>query len=281
MIQGSCLCGAVNWEILIPVGNVVLCHCSQCRRHQGSFGAPIINHISSTQVKNLSNLCWFRSSEEGERGYCKKCGSKMFWREVGSDKLYPNAGTARPDSSLEIEKHIFTDSKGDYYNIPPGLPCYAASSQGAAPVTKISAKAPLQNLPQHRGRCLCGKIHFVVTGKMRPVVYCHCGQCLTWHGFYPGYSAARKDQITLHGEEYLEWYRSSDAARRGFCKECGSSLFWQSDKKDFTSITAGSLDAPTDLEEGWHIFVKDKPAWYRLNDGLRTFEGTTPQNAQF
>ena len=66
----------------------------------------------------------------------------------------------------------------------------------------------------------------------------------------------------------LAWYRSSDAAERGFCRVCGSSLFWRADRRDHVSIAAGSLDDSSGLRLAEHIFVADKAGYYELADGL-------------
>ena len=80
--------------------------------------------------------------------------------------------------------------------------------------------------PRATGGCLCGAIRYAVRGPLRPVVNCHCGQCLRWHGNFGAYSAADWDDVTVAGRRHLKWYDSSSFARRGFCRRCGSSLFW-------------------------------------------------------
>ena len=281
-VKGSCLCGAVSWRAPLRNKEVFFCHCSQCRRHHGSIGAYISSSIPSELVKMQDNIRWYNSSPEGERGFCVICGSKLFWRKKGSETLYPDAGSLDGENNmLHPKSHIFVGSKGDYYDITDHLPCYEAQSTNSIAEHVPAKKEPQHEKTIHRGRCLCGKVHFTITGQMRPIVYCHCGQCRHSHGHYPGYSAARQSQMKLEGEENIQWYRSSPGAQRGFCHHCGSSLFWQADKEDFISITAGCMDMPTDLKEGWHIYIKDKADWYSLTDGLLTFPGTTPSNAQF
>ena len=70
----------------------------------------------------------------------------------------------------------------------------------------------------------------------------------------------------------LKWYRASDVARRGFCGECGSTLFWRRNGADHIAIAAGSLDGETGLATAAHIFVADKGDYYRLDDNLPQFE---------
>jgi hypothetical protein len=74
----------------------------------------------------------------------------------------------------------------------------------------------------------------------------------------------------------LRWIRSrgSDAgARRGFCVECGSSLFWEAPGRETISIAAGTLDGPTGLRLAGHSYVSQAADYYELpDDGLPRHE---------
>lgn len=118
------------------------------------------------------------------------------------------------------------------------------------------------------GSCLCKGIQFEVRGELRPVVYCHCKQCRRTSGHFVAATACAIDDLDLQVKETLTWFRSSDTATRGFCRECGSSLFWQGDGKDYVAIMAGSLAGPTGLRAKQHIFVADAGDYYELNDDL-------------
>ncbi len=80
-------------------------------------------------------------------------------------------------------------------------------------------------------------------------------------------SAASAD-LTLVSSGTLQWYRSSPAAERGFCRVCGSNLFWRPDGEGRTAITAGTLDSPTGIKLAEHIFVADKGDYYPIDDDL-------------
>ncbi len=73
--------------------------------------------------------------------------------------------------------------------------------------------------------------------------------------------------LTFLEDEGLEWYASSTFAKRGFCKACGSSLFYRMNNEDGIGIAAGCLDDTTGLEVGKHIFVADKGSYYEIADG--------------
>ncbi|TPL08463.1 GFA family protein [Mesorhizobium sp. B2-4-14] len=128
----------------------------------------------------------------------------------------------------------------------------------------------------HQGSCLCKAVRFRTRGALRGVVYCHCSQCRKQSGhFYAATNVADAD-IVIEGAENITWYEASDFARRGFCKVCGSVLFWKPRDRDYISVLAGSFDKPTDLKGEYHIFVGDKGDYYSIHDGLPQFEKSTP-----
>lgn len=72
----------------------------------------------------------------------------------------------------------------------------------------------------------------------------------------------------MQGEENVGWFASSEKVRRGFCRTCGSSLFWDPIGKDKIAVAMGAFDAPTGVSLGIHIFVAEKGDYYEIVDGL-------------
>ena len=78
-----------------------------------------------------------------------------------------------------------------------------------------------------------------------------------------------RNDFRLTGEGALAWYDSSAKAKRGFCRTCGSSLFWQGTARDAIDIAAGAFDQPSGLRTTAHIYVADKADYYDITDGLK------------
>ena len=117
------------------------------------------------------------------------------------------------------------------------------------------------------GGCACGAVRYEVRGPLRAVVMCHCSQCRRMTGHFMAATAARHADFGLLAETGLTWYESSAEARRGFCRQCGSTLFWQGAGRDYLSIAAGTLDDSSGLRIACHIFTADKGAYYEIADG--------------
>lgn len=116
------------------------------------------------------------------------------------------------------------------------------------------------------GSCLCGAVKFEAEN-LRNVLACHCRQCRKTTGNYMSATAATDADLKMIETRGLKWYRSSDAAKRGFCGECGSVLFWKGDGKDYTAIAAGSIDGKTELKLEGHIFCDDAGDYYEISGG--------------
>ena len=117
------------------------------------------------------------------------------------------------------------------------------------------------------GSCLCGAVTYEVYGPLRDVVACHCEQCRKQTGTYMSATAAKDTDFKIAEDRGLKWYHSSEGARRGFCAECGSVLFWKGEGRDYTSITAGSLDGASGLKLAGHIFCDSAGDYYEIAGG--------------
>ena len=113
------------------------------------------------------------------------------------------------------------------------------------------------------GACLCGGVRYRVTGPLREVVFCHCSRCRRTHGHFAAYTACEREHLELVEERSLRWHEL-DGSRRGFCSECGASVFWERDGRSAISVAAGTVDAPTCLRPGRHIFTEDASDYYEL-----------------
>lgn len=131
------------------------------------------------------------------------------------------------------------------------------------------------NEENHSGACLCGAVRFRTRGPLRGVVYCHCSQCRKQTGHYYAATNVSDDRLAIDGEASLTWYAASPDALRGFCRVCGSALFWKRNGSDVTSVLAGAFDTPTGLAGAVHIFVADKGDYYGIDDDLPQFEGSS------
>lgn len=120
----------------------------------------------------------------------------------------------------------------------------------------------------HRGSCLCGAVRFEVHATLKQPDACHCTQCRKQSGHVWASTDVSRASLTVHGEDHVTWFQSSEKVRRGFCSACGSFLFWDPLHRDSLAIAMGAFDKPTDTTLAMHIYVADKGDYYDIADGL-------------
>ena len=122
MHGGSCLCGAVSFEVEGDLPGPDACHCSQCRKQSGHFWASTDVARTAVTIHGADHVTWFRSSEKVRRGFCSTCGSVLFWDPIHRDTIGIAMGAFERPTNTRLAIHIHVADKGDYYDISDGLP---------------------------------------------------------------------------------------------------------------------------------------------------------------
>lgn len=128
-MKGQCLCGAVTFSGEPDrERGITPCHCGQCRRWAGGGPFMSVRCIGGVDLESGAALGWFASSSFGERGYCKTCGSSLFWRATGEPRDWAINVSALPENhGLTIIKHIWADDQPDWYAFADEAPRMTAA----------------------------------------------------------------------------------------------------------------------------------------------------------
>lgn len=119
-MKGSCLCGAVTFTAPDDPKGASVCHCTLCRKQSGHTWSSA--YAAEAEIRITGEVRWFAASPTAKRGFCPICGSFLFWKRHDEDTLSFSLGAIDGPTGLKLEKHIFTRSKGDYYDIADGVP---------------------------------------------------------------------------------------------------------------------------------------------------------------
>ena len=125
MHKGSCLCGAIAFEVDGRLGTADACHCVQCRKWTGHFLASTDVARSALTIRRAENLSWHLSSEKVRRGFCAKCGSSLFFDPIDQKKydwIGISMGAFDTSTETKLALHIYVAEKGDYYDLDDNLP---------------------------------------------------------------------------------------------------------------------------------------------------------------
>ena len=122
MHKGSCVCGAVRFEVAAELPRPDACHCVQCRKQSGHFFASTDVPRSALTIHGAEHVTWYRSSEKVRRGFCATCGASLFWDPVQRDGIGVAMGAFDTPTATRLGMHIFVAEKGDHYDIGDDLP---------------------------------------------------------------------------------------------------------------------------------------------------------------
>lgn len=112
-----------------------------------------------------------------------------------------------------------------------------------------------------QGQCLCGQVRFEAEQASQHTGACHCGMCIKWGGG-PLLAVDCGSSVQFTGEESITRYNSSEWAERGFCKHCGTHLFYHLKGIDRYTIPAGLFDDQSGFQMSHQIFIDKKPEHY-------------------
>jgi hypothetical protein len=141
------------------------------------------------------------------------------------------------------------------------------ASSRVAPYADLSHSRRVTEVSHHEGRCLCGSVRYAVSGPLRPVLDCHCERCRRFTGHYLAATSAAGTDVAIEDPTHqLTWY-PVPGAEYGFCRTCGSSLFWRAESSpDVLSIGAGTLEPPTGLVTEAAIWVSHASDYFTRQD---------------
>jgi hypothetical protein len=109
------------------------------------------------------------------------------------------------------------------------------------------------------GQCLCGAVR-VSADVSAEVGACQWTFCRRWGG--PLLAVESHGEVDFAGAEHIGVFGSSDWAERGFCKRCGSHLFYRLKEGGLHALPVGLFGDGERWEFAQEIFIDEKPAFY-------------------
>lgn len=107
------MCGAVRFSVPSNPGKVLACHCAMCRRWcSGPFFA--VSCGADMRFESDAAIGLVASSDWAERGFCKRCGSSLFYRLRGSGEHQMAAGLFDDQTGFELRLQVFADEAQGY-----------------------------------------------------------------------------------------------------------------------------------------------------------------------
>ena len=118
--SGSCLCGGIRYRVRGELGAMVVCHCSRCRKANGSAFQAVVPIATAgfELLEGAELLAGYESSPGVHRMFCRRCASPLYSRRDAMPELLRlRVGSLDTPLSAGPAMHIFVGSKADWYEI--------------------------------------------------------------------------------------------------------------------------------------------------------------------
>jgi hypothetical protein len=139
---GGCQCGAVRYRVTGALGSAGICHCRMCQRAAGNAFAPL---VTARGVVWQGEPARWASSNIAERGFCARCGTPLFLRDLDrDDEVELMIGTLDDPGLTPPDHHYGVESRVPWLKLADGLPEYRTGGRpGEAPVNVVSHQHPV------------------------------------------------------------------------------------------------------------------------------------------
>lgn len=131
LLSGSCLCGAVRYEVPDAFGYAAICHCSQCRRATDAAAKPFAG-IEAAQLRLVAGSDELLRYGDGVNYdiHCARCGSLLYSIVREGAFAHITLGTLLDEPTIRPTEHIFAGSKAGWETIADDLPQYEGHAVG-------------------------------------------------------------------------------------------------------------------------------------------------------
>lgn len=129
MIIGGCLCNGVRYEYDGDIEEISLCHCSMCRKAQGSAYVAVspVETARLRIIRGQELLKEYRAVPCKARVFCMTCGSPIYsLRDDLPEVRRLRLGTVETPFSCRNAYHTHVDSKAAWEVLADDLPQYPA-----------------------------------------------------------------------------------------------------------------------------------------------------------
>jgi hypothetical protein len=125
-LKGSCLCGAVQYQVRDEFVYSLICHCSQCRRATGAASKPFAGIERGKLSLTQGGEAVMRYGDDLTHDvHCARCGSLLFSNIGTGPYVHVTLGTLVDEPSVRPTAHIFVGSKAGWDHITDRLPQFA------------------------------------------------------------------------------------------------------------------------------------------------------------
>ena len=133
MVEGSCLCGAIKYNVELIADKIFNCHCQFCRKAHGADYVTLALAKATTLTIQDSDgvLKEHKNDIGGYRAFCANCGTRLM--NYAPDKnLYFSVTMSTIDSPINYKPiaHVNTESKANWCTLHDDIPSFKSLPEG-------------------------------------------------------------------------------------------------------------------------------------------------------
>lgn len=148
--SGGCQCGAVRYHILTRPTQPYICHCRMCQKQFGNFFAAFVDVGKQDFRLTRGEISYFKSSDEGERGFCQACGTPLTYNYATLPRITVSIGSFDRHSELRPEFQYGVEAREPWFEDLPNLPsAETGEGDGASTYTPTALEKIRQSSHQH------------------------------------------------------------------------------------------------------------------------------------
>ena len=138
-VTGGCQCGAVRYWVAGALGSAGICHCRMCQRAAGNVFAPL---VTARGVDWQGETARWASSDIAERGFCPRCGTPLFMRNLDAEEgeFELMIGTLDDPGAAPPDHHYGIESRVAWLKLADGLPGYETGAKPGEQLPSIASK---------------------------------------------------------------------------------------------------------------------------------------------
>ena len=114
----QCLCGKVNYNVILDNLDFSICHCSMCRKNTGGTGFSYFYTYCQPNFSSSDFLSTYNAQNIAERVFCNQCGTLLYYRHFESNGYCIPIGVVDnlSEEKVKLVSEWYYQDKPSYYD---------------------------------------------------------------------------------------------------------------------------------------------------------------------
>jgi hypothetical protein len=148
-MSGGCQCGAVRYTAEVWLPSAHLCHCRMCQKAVGNYFEALVGADNGTLKWTRGKPSAFMSSAHVERGFCSRCGTPLYYRDVTAGHTSFTIGSLDHPEQVRPMSHDGIEGRMPWFDEILSIPDRGETEAGDSAPWAAAIKASNRQHPDH------------------------------------------------------------------------------------------------------------------------------------